>query len=134
MIAMLVIETIAVPLLLSVIVLAALVVPTFWLPNGRLLGERPITVPAPIRGTFWGLLIALSVKTTAAVLLPMAVGLKITATVQLDPAAKLLPQELVEMRKSALFVPVTLMLVIVKRTLPRLVTFTFLGALPTPTN
>jgi hypothetical protein len=68
----------------------------------------------------------------AAVLVPMAFGVKVTAIAHVDPAAKLPPQELLEITKSLLFVPLTLMLLIVNETVPTLVKFTFWGALLAP--
>lgn len=122
------------PVFVTVTAFDALEVPTFWRPKFKLLGTRLTTVPVPVRLTLCGLLIASSVKTTAAILFPVAVGLKVTATVQVAPAAKLLSQELLEITKSLPFAPVTLMLVIVKDSLPVLVNFTFFGVLLIPTN
>ena len=41
----------------------------------------------PVRLTVWGLPVALSVRVTAAVRVPLAVGVKVTLIVQLAPAA-----------------------------------------------
>ena len=70
---------------------------TDWFPKVRLVGERltPVgAVPVPERLTVWGLPLALSVMLSEAVRLPLAVGLKVTLTVQLAPAATELPQVL----------------------------------------
>ena len=63
--------------------------PTAWLPKVRLVGERLAAgaVPVPERLTLCGLPVALSVRVTAAVRVPAAVGLKVTLIVQLAPAA-----------------------------------------------
>jgi hypothetical protein len=65
--------------------------------------------PAPVRLTVCGLFEALSVIESIAVRAPLAVGLKTTPMEQLAPAAKLLPQELVATKSTALLV--TLMMV-----------------------
>ena len=59
---------------------------------------------------FCGLAPPLSVMLTLALRAPLAVGLKVTDTVHSFPGARLVPQLLV-CEKSPLFVPVTLMLV-----------------------
>ena len=51
--------------------------------------------PVPLSDTDWGLLTALSQKYSAPIRLPPAVGVKVTLTVQLAPAATELPQLLV---------------------------------------
>jgi len=56
------------------------------------LGESFAVVPMPLSATFCGLPLALSVMLSAAVRVPDAVGLKVTLTVQLAPAANELPQ------------------------------------------
>ena len=63
--------------------------PTAWLAKVRLVGERLATaaVPVPVRLTLCGLPVALSVRVTAAVRVPLAVGVKVTLIVQLAPAA-----------------------------------------------
>jgi len=96
-IATLVMVNAAVPLLVRVTVWAELVVPRDWLPNATLVGERLTAgaVPVPERLTVCGLLGALSVKESEAVRLPVAVGVKVTLTVQLAPAATELPHVLV---------------------------------------
>ena len=43
--------------------------------------------PVPVRLTVWGLPVALSVRVTAAVRVPLAAGVKVTLIVQLAPAA-----------------------------------------------
>jgi hypothetical protein len=85
------------PLLVRVAVRTPLVELTAWLPNERLAGERLAddTVPVPERLRDCGLPLALSVKLTEADRLPLAVGSKVTLTVQLAPAATEEPQVLV---------------------------------------
>jgi hypothetical protein len=92
------------PLLVRVVVWAVLLVPTDWLPKERLVGERPSTgaVPVPERLTAWGLPPALSLMLIEAARLPLAVGVKVTLTVQLAPAASELPQVLVWAKSLAL--------------------------------
>jgi hypothetical protein len=78
-------------------------------------GERLATgaVPVPVRLTVWVAGLALSVMVTAPVLVPMAVGLKVTLRVQLAATATLEPQVLV-WEKS----PLTVILVMLRTALP----------------
>jgi hypothetical protein len=96
------------PVLLSVTVCAALVVPTDWELNVKLVAERLTAeeVPVPERPIVCGLLAALSVIVTAAVSAASSDGLKTTLIVQLDPAVTDPPQ-LSDSVKSLAFVPVT---------------------------
>jgi len=64
-------------------------------------------VPNPESGTFCGLLLAELVIVRVAVRVPAADGLKRIATLQLALAAKPDPQVLLEIMKSAAFVPVS---------------------------
>ena len=109
----------ALPVLLRVTVCAVLVVPTDWLPKARLVGERltTVVVPVPERLTVCGLPVALSVRVTAALRVPLAAGVKVTLTVQLAPAATLAPQLLV-CAKSLALVPVSARLEMLKAELP----------------
>ena len=96
---MLLIVSVAVPLLVNVTGLAALVVPTVWLPKLRLVGDSVTagalaTAPVPVRLTVCGLPGALSVIVTVPVRVPVAVGVKVTLMVQLALAAKEVPQVL----------------------------------------
>jgi hypothetical protein len=72
-------------------------VPTFCAGKVKEAGERVTTgaVPVPVRLMVWVAGLALSVMVTAPVLVPAAVGLKVTLRVQLAPAATLEPQVLV---------------------------------------
>ena len=62
------------------------------------LGERPtagpdvVEPPVPLNGIVWGVFGALSLRVTAPVRVPVAVGVKFTLIVQLPPAATELPQ------------------------------------------
>jgi hypothetical protein len=124
----------AFPVLLRVTLCAVLVVPTFWLLNVRLVTERPAVaaVPVPVRLTVCGLPAALSEMLTDAVRVPAAVGVNVTLIVQLPPAATELPQVFVS-AKSAVLVPVMLMLVMLKLVLPVLLRVTLCARLVTPT-
>jgi hypothetical protein len=96
-IVMLVMVKVAVPVLLRVIAVPAVVVPSATTPKGIDVGDSVATgpVPVPVKGADWGLPEALSVMVTAALRAPVAVGLNVTLMVQLAPAATLVPQVLV---------------------------------------
>ena len=125
--AILVMVKAALPVLVRVMVWAALVAPTAWLANVRLVGERLADGIAPCpsrRGSrVWGLPLALSATLSEAVQLPLAEGLKVTLIVQLAPAATELPQLLV-WAKSLGLAPVSARLEMLKAALPVLVTVT----------
>jgi len=72
-----------------------------------------VVEPVPERETFCGLLVAESTKLNVAVRVPAAVGLKTMDAAQLAEAARLVPQVLLAMLKSAAFVPEIAMLLIV---------------------
>ena len=96
---MLLIASVAVPLLVSVAGCAELVVFSVWLLKLRLVGDSvtagaPATAPVPVTLTVWGLPGALSVIVTIPVRVPVAVGMKVTLILQLALAAKELPQAL----------------------------------------
>src|ERR1700690_2167073 len=86
----------AAPLLVTVIPFETLVfsgVPA----NDRLVGARDTVgnataAPVPVRATDCGLPAALSVAVTVAVRVPIAVGAKVTAILQLKPAARVVGQ------------------------------------------
>lgn len=92
--------------LVSVTVTAALAPPTTADPKFRELAERvtgePELLPVPLRLTVCGLLKAESVKVKAPVAAPVAVGVKVTPTLQLAPAAMLVPQVLLAIPKDPL--------------------------------
>src|SRR5947208_8372569 len=80
----------AVPVLVNVTVIGALVVASSWLPKSRLVGANPTAgaVPFPLSGTVCGLPPALSATDSVPVRAPEAVGVKVTLMEQLAPAAK----------------------------------------------
>jgi len=80
-------------LLVRVNTLAALVVPTVCEANVALVGVNVAgRAPVPVSGTFCGLLVASSLIVRFPVRVPSCVGVKVTLTMQLIPAAKVLPQ------------------------------------------
>jgi hypothetical protein len=83
---------VVVPTLVSVTVFAGLVVPMATVPKFRLVGKSFAVVPTPPSGTCCGLPAALSLTLSAAVRVPLTVGLKVTLILQLAPAANELPQ------------------------------------------
>jgi hypothetical protein len=91
------IVSVAVPEFVSVMFWAGLVVITLCPVNVKLVADTRILedVPVPDRLTDCGLPAALSVSTTAPVLVPVAVGVNVTLMAQLVPAATGLTQLLV---------------------------------------
>jgi len=87
----------------------------------------------PERLTVCGLPLALSVMLTEAVRLPLADGVNVTLIGQLPSAATELPQVLLS-EKSLAFVPVTVMLVMLKGALPVLLRVTVCAPLVVPTG
>ena len=89
--------------LVTVTVFGALVLPTATVPKFKVLGETVTgAVPVPIRLMAWGLVTALSVKLSVPEAGPMAVGEKVTPTLQLAWEAILAPQVLLATAKPAL--------------------------------
>ena len=82
-----VIVSVVVPTLDSATVLAALVVPICTKPKFKLGGKSFAVVVVPLRLTSCELPAALSVTLSAAVRVPLAVGLKVTLMLQLAPTA-----------------------------------------------
>ena len=123
---------VVVPTLVRVTVFAGLVVPTATEPKSKLVGESFAVVPIPLSVTFCGLPVALSVTDSVPVRFPICVGLKVTLTVQLAPAASELPQVWV-CAKSPALVPVIAMEVIVNLVVPTLVRVTVFAGLVVPT-
>ena len=115
-IAMLLIGTAAVPVLVSVADFGAPPTPTDTLAqlifDGLKVRLPTGAIPVPERETFCGLLLAASVKLRVAVRTPTAAVLKRIVAVQLEKAARVDPQVLPEIAKSAALVPVMAMLVI----------------------
>ena len=93
------IVSVALPVFVSVMPCALLLLPTVWLANVKPVGLKltvaAVAVPVPVRLTVWGLAGALSAIATEAVRLPLAEGVKVMLIVQLAPAATELPQLLV---------------------------------------
>jgi hypothetical protein len=125
---------VALPLLLRVIVPAALLVPTAWFAKERLLGEKLTAgaVPVPERLAVWGLPLALSMTVSEAARLPLAEGVKVTLSVQFAPTATELPQVSV-CAKSLALAPVIARLEILKAAFPRLLRVIVPAALLVPT-
>lgn len=92
---MLVIVSVALPVLVRVTVCAALVVPTLTLLKVKLAGESwtaGAVVPMPVRLTVCGLPGALSVMERVPLIVPDPEGVKVTEMVQFPPARTLDPQ------------------------------------------
>jgi hypothetical protein len=94
---MLVMFSTEVPVFVSVMVCAALVVFMSCPANTKLVGDKltPAATPVPDRVTVCGLPVALSVTVIVPGWLPVAVGVKVTLMEQLVPAATEAPQVLV---------------------------------------
>src|SRR5256712_7404189 len=123
-----------VPTLVRVIVFGGLsvpIVPIATTPKLKLTGESFAVVPIPLSVTFCGLPAALSLMLTAAIRVPLAVGLNVTLILQLAPAANELPQVWVCAKFPAL-VPVIAMLLMVKLAVPVFLSVTFFAALVVP--
>src|SRR2546427_441389 len=91
--------TLAVPVLLTVTVCEPLVCPILTLPKLRLVGDTLTVIdppedetPDPVKPIVWGLFEALSAMVTVPARVPVVVGVKLTLSVQLAPAATVLPQ------------------------------------------
>ena len=103
-------------------------VPRFKELADRVTGELEL-LPVPLRLTVCGLLPALSVKASVPVAAPVAVGVNVTPTLQLAPAATLVPQVLVAIPKG----PLTVMAENTSNPLWLLVSVTDLAELVEPT-
>ena len=123
-----------VPLLVTVTLLAALVVPIRRVAKVSDTGETVTAeIPVPVRATVWGLPAALSATASTADLAPRANGVNRTLTVQLEPAARLVPHVVVR-EKSPALAPASEIEAIVRTALPVLLTVTELAALVVPTR
>ena len=80
--------SVAVPLLVMVTSVVALLVPVDWFPNATLAGAKVTAgaVPVPVSGTVCGVPAASSAKLTFALFAPVVVGANFTPTLQLAPA------------------------------------------------
>jgi hypothetical protein len=117
-----------VPRFVTVIVCGWLAVPLLCVPKLRLVGEKFITVPVPVRATVCGLLVALSVTVNVPVNAPLLVGANETSMVQVAPAVKLVGQLLVWLKGA-----VAAMLEIVTAEVPALVSVASCEVLVVPT-
>jgi len=92
-------ESVALPLFVTVTVWAALLVPTACEPKAMDAGETDTAgvedVPVPVKATDVGLPAALVERETAAVVALAAVGVNVTEIVQCALAARELPQVVV---------------------------------------
>ena len=123
--AMLVMDNVAVPVLVSVTVPELPDKPTYTDPRERLVADSVTggSTPVPLSAMVWGELLALSVMVIAAVSAPVAAGAKCPWIVQLAPAARLVPQLFAKTKEDA-FVPVNAMLVMDSAISPGLVSVT----------
>ena len=135
--AMLVIVSVAVPVLVMVTYCDALDVPTVTEPNDRLAAVKVTgpagATPVPVSEIDCGELLALSVMVIAAVFAPAAVGAKCPCMVQLAPTARVVPQLLAKTNCDAP-VPVNAMLLMVKAAVPVLLIVTDCELLVSPTE
>src|SRR2546427_3476062 len=95
--------------------------------------EPPAASPVPVRLAACGLPLALSATLNVALLVPLAVGVKVTLIVHWAPAATEVPQLLV-CPKSPLFVPLMAMLVMSSAAVPLLERVTVCAALVVSTG
>ena len=118
-----------VPVLVSVTVWAALVVPTKRLPKLRLVLGVKVTagaMPVPLRLMVWGLPLALSVMLMVAARAPVTLGVKVTLKTQVAFTASVVTQlaGVVEEAKSPGLVPPRVMAEIVSGPVPVFVSVT----------
>jgi hypothetical protein len=128
----LVMVRLAVPLLVTVTDCAALVALISWLPKLTLVGEKliPGAVPVPLKPSVCGLSEALSANESEAVRAPVALGVKVTLTVQVLLGVTVAPVQVSALlAKSVELVPVRVTLVMVRLAVPLLVTVTDCAAL-----
>src|ERR1700730_16849601 len=121
--------SVSVPVLVMVTVFAALVVPTAWDPKFRLVvsSERIGETPVPPSGITCGLPATFSVMVSVPVLAPIAVGVKVMLTRQLDRGAMV-----VQLKPATAKSPDAVALAIVIGSDPLLNTATSSVALVTP--
>ena len=90
-------------------------------------------VPVPLKPTTWGLPLALSVKFSEALRLPVAEGVNVTLTVQVLVGVTVAPEQMSALlAKSLAFVPPIVTGEKVRLAVPELVTVTVCGALVDP--
>lgn len=110
-----------------------LVLPTVTGPKFNAVGETASATPVPVRLAVCGLPGALSVIDSVPVRVPPWVGLKLTFTMQLAPAARVLPQAVFGGAATRAKSPLTAMLVIETALPPVFLTVTVFGPLVAPT-
>jgi hypothetical protein len=129
-------DSVVVPVLCTVIVCAALVVPPAWLPNDRLVGltdiDDPAATPVPDRPTSAGLPDALLAMLTEAVFAPDPGGLNFTPIVQVAPAATAAEQPLLPIEKAAVLAPVSVTPLTVSDVVPVFLTVIVCAVLVVP--
>jgi hypothetical protein len=103
--------------------------PTATLPKLNVEGKRLTMVALPESDTICGLGRALSLTLRVPVRLPIAVGVKLTLIVHVDPPARLPPQLLVSAKS-----PLVVMLVMLSDAVPVLLNVTGFNALVVPST
>jgi hypothetical protein len=103
----------AVPVFLTVMVCAALLVPCVWLPKSSEVGVSVTigargAVPVPVSATVCGEPLALSATESVAAKLAVEAGVKEIEMVQLEPAASELPQLLVWLKSLGFAPPIVI--------------------------
>jgi len=89
------------------------------LPKAKVVGDRVMFAPVPVRGTTCGLPVALSLIVIVPAIAPEIVGMNLTVIVHCAPALRVLPQLFVSLKS-----PPGTMLVMLKAADPVLVSFT----------
>src|SRR5207302_8417985 len=100
------------------------------LPKVRETDEGEICVPVPVQTSFCGLVDASSLKVNVPLRMPITGGVKVTLTVQLVPAATVVPQVLALMVKS----PLLMILLIFSVPDPVFVSLTIFAVLVVPST
>jgi hypothetical protein len=110
----------ALPPFVSVTPCAGLLLFTSWPLNVSMVGASPTAaaIPLPLTPAVWGLLPALSVTVRLALRVPVALGVKVTLIVQLEPAATLAPQLLVWPKSPALAPLNPILLILIDEPVP----------------
>ena len=128
--------TVPVPVFFTVTNCAAVVEPTVVEANARLVGDSETVsgaVPVPVTATVCGEPVALSTTERLPVSAPAAVGLNSTETVQLAPAARVVPHVVADFRNEVALVPVMVSEVRVTDPVPVFFTVTNCAAVVEPT-
>ena len=133
LVVMLVMVSVAVPVLVMVTVWGLLVVPTNWLENDRVVGASvtavPAVTPVPVKLNVCGLLAALSDIESVAVRTPRASGVKVTFIWHVPPLASTVPTQVsVSVNTLGLLLVIS---VIVRGAVPALITVIVCVALGT---